>query len=219
MRSPEEARATTSPRSPKASTSTSEDLKSVWSGLDPRTSDQLGRFANRTVSGFDLCWRAPKSVSLMFAFGDPEIFGAPEPELDLTHAPQPDNRQPAELVRDALHRDASKELAVESADPLRRRGRVRCRRRRRPTSRVLRRLLGRPLDPTRSLVARSVTPSFHRSTGHLQAPDTCSSPGRAGSARQRSRRPPRWPWRMRVSECWLSAPTRPRTSTTSSPPQ
>ncbi|MGZ4709518.1 MAG: relaxase domain-containing protein [Acidimicrobiales bacterium] len=84
------------------------------SGLDPRTSDQLGRFANRTVSGFDLCWRAPKSVSLMFAFGDPEIFGAPEPELDHTHAPQPDNRQPAELVRDALHRDASKELAVES---------------------------------------------------------------------------------------------------------
>ncbi|MGZ4786005.1 MAG: hypothetical protein ACXV5S_10055, partial [Acidimicrobiales bacterium] len=44
--------------------------------------------------------------------------GAPEPDLDLTHAPQRDNRQPADLVRDALHRDASKELAVESADPL-----------------------------------------------------------------------------------------------------
>ncbi len=50
-----------------------EDLKSVWSGLDPRTGEQLGRFANRSVGGFDLCWRAPKSVSMMFAFGDPEI--------------------------------------------------------------------------------------------------------------------------------------------------
>ena len=44
--------------------------------------------------------------------------GAPEPDLDLTHAPQRDNRPSADLVRDALHRDASKDLAVESADPL-----------------------------------------------------------------------------------------------------
>ena len=26
---------------------------------------------NRQIGGFDLCWRAPKSVSLLFAFGDP----------------------------------------------------------------------------------------------------------------------------------------------------
>ena len=31
---------------------------------------------------------------------------------------QTDNRRPADLVRDALHRDASKELAIESADPM-----------------------------------------------------------------------------------------------------
>ena len=52
---------------------TSHDLRAVWSGLDPRSGEQLGRFANRSVGGFDLCWRAPKSVSLLFAFGDPEI--------------------------------------------------------------------------------------------------------------------------------------------------
>ena len=51
----------------------SDDLRAVWNGLDPRSGEQLGRFANRTVGGFDLCWRAPKSVSLMFAFGSPEM--------------------------------------------------------------------------------------------------------------------------------------------------
>ncbi len=51
----------------------SEDLKDLWSGLDPRTGAKLGPFPNRTVSGFDLCWKAPKSVSLLFAFGSPEI--------------------------------------------------------------------------------------------------------------------------------------------------
>jgi len=50
----------------------SDDLRAVWSGLDPRTGEQLGRFTNRKIGGFDLCWRAPKSVSLLFAFGYPE---------------------------------------------------------------------------------------------------------------------------------------------------
>jgi conjugative relaxase-like TrwC/TraI family protein len=45
----------------------------VWSGLDPRSREQLGPFTNRKVRGFDLCWRAPKSVSLLFAFGSPEV--------------------------------------------------------------------------------------------------------------------------------------------------
>ena len=48
----------------------SEDLQALWAGLDPETGQPLGRFTNRTVTGFDLCWRAPKSVSLLFAFGD-----------------------------------------------------------------------------------------------------------------------------------------------------
>ena len=54
----------------------SEDLRAVWSGLDPVTGDKLGRFTNRQVGGFDLCWRAPKSVSLLFAFGSPEVSAA-----------------------------------------------------------------------------------------------------------------------------------------------
>jgi len=51
----------------------SDDLVAVWSGLDPRTGEQLGPFTNRKVRGFDLCWRAPKSVSLLFASGAPEV--------------------------------------------------------------------------------------------------------------------------------------------------
>jgi len=50
-----------------------DDLIAVWSGLDPRNGEQLGPFTNRKVRGFDLCWRAPKSVSLLFAFGSPEV--------------------------------------------------------------------------------------------------------------------------------------------------
>ncbi len=49
-----------------------EQLHAVWSGLDPATGKQLGRFAGRTVAGFDLCFRAPKSVSLLAALGDPD---------------------------------------------------------------------------------------------------------------------------------------------------
>ena len=37
------------------------------------TNRHIGRFTNRHIGGFDLCWRAPKSVSLLFAFGSPEI--------------------------------------------------------------------------------------------------------------------------------------------------
>lgn len=51
----------------------SDDLRAVWSGLDPRSGEQLGPFTNRKVRGFDLCWRAPKSVSLLYAFGSPEV--------------------------------------------------------------------------------------------------------------------------------------------------
>ncbi len=49
-----------------------EDLHAVWSGLDPATGEKLGRFAGRTVAGFDLCFRAPKSVSLLAGLGDPD---------------------------------------------------------------------------------------------------------------------------------------------------
>jgi conjugative relaxase-like TrwC/TraI family protein len=47
-----------------------EDLGSIWSGRDPRTGEPLGRFIGREIAGFDLTFRAPKSVSLLFALGD-----------------------------------------------------------------------------------------------------------------------------------------------------
>ncbi len=51
----------------------SEDLQALWSGLDPDTGVKLGAFPNRKVRGFDLCWKAPKAVSLLFAFGSPDV--------------------------------------------------------------------------------------------------------------------------------------------------
>jgi len=48
-----------------------EDLAAVWSGRDPRTGEQLGRFVGREIAGFDLTFRAPKSVSLLGLLGDP----------------------------------------------------------------------------------------------------------------------------------------------------
>jgi conjugative relaxase-like TrwC/TraI family protein len=49
------------------------DLRAVWSGLDPRTGTKLGCFPNRTVHVFDLTFKAPKSVSVIYGLGDPEI--------------------------------------------------------------------------------------------------------------------------------------------------
>ena len=48
------------------------DLRAVWAGEHPGTGDRLGRFPNREVAGFDLTFRAPKSVSLLAALGDPD---------------------------------------------------------------------------------------------------------------------------------------------------
>jgi conjugative relaxase-like TrwC/TraI family protein len=52
------------------------DFAALWVGRDPSTGETLGRFAGRTVGGFDLCWRAPKSVSLLYAFGEPHVAAA-----------------------------------------------------------------------------------------------------------------------------------------------
>jgi conjugative relaxase-like TrwC/TraI family protein len=49
------------------------DLHAVWSGRDPVTGDELGRFGGRTIAGFDLCFRAPKSVSVLFGLGEAEV--------------------------------------------------------------------------------------------------------------------------------------------------
>jgi len=46
------------------------DLRAVWAGEHPGTGAPLGRFPNRRVAGFDLTFRAPKSVSLLAGLGD-----------------------------------------------------------------------------------------------------------------------------------------------------
>jgi hypothetical protein len=49
------------------------DLRAVWNGLDPQTGTKLGAFPNRTVHVFDLTFKAPKSVSVIYGLGDPEV--------------------------------------------------------------------------------------------------------------------------------------------------
>ncbi len=48
-------------------------LRALWAGEHPETGDRLGPLRGREVCGFDLSLMAPKSVSLLFAFGTPEI--------------------------------------------------------------------------------------------------------------------------------------------------
>ncbi len=52
------------------------DLRAVLSGVDPRTGEQLTgsrRGRKRTVPGYDATFNAPKSVSLLWALGDPAV--------------------------------------------------------------------------------------------------------------------------------------------------
>lgn len=48
------------------------DLRAIWAGEHPTTAEPLGRFPNRKVAGFDLTFRAPKSVSILAGLGDPD---------------------------------------------------------------------------------------------------------------------------------------------------
>ena len=47
-------------------------LRAVIAGEDPATGAQLAA-KNRRIAGYDLCFRAPKSVSLLFGLGDPDL--------------------------------------------------------------------------------------------------------------------------------------------------
>lgn len=49
-----------------------DDLHAIWAGRYPHTREPLGRFPNREIAGFDLTFRAPKSVSLLAGLGDPD---------------------------------------------------------------------------------------------------------------------------------------------------
>ena len=52
-----------------------DDLRAVWNGLDPQTGSRLGNFPNRTVHVFDLTFKAPKSVSILFDWAAPRSLG------------------------------------------------------------------------------------------------------------------------------------------------
>jgi conjugative relaxase-like TrwC/TraI family protein len=50
-----------------------DDLVAVLADRDPRSGSQLGCAANRTVSGFDLTFSTPKTVSILFGLGEREV--------------------------------------------------------------------------------------------------------------------------------------------------
>ncbi|MBW3619787.1 MAG: relaxase domain-containing protein, partial [Actinobacteria bacterium] len=50
-----------------------EQLRRVLAGDHPATGERLAKHPARKNPGFDLTFRAPKSVSLVWAFGDPEV--------------------------------------------------------------------------------------------------------------------------------------------------
>lgn len=56
-----------------AGTVSPEDLRHVLADRDPRGGTRLGAAANRKVPGFDLTFRAPKSVSVLYGLGTPEV--------------------------------------------------------------------------------------------------------------------------------------------------
>lgn len=49
------------------------DLRAVLSGHDPETGERLHRARNRQVPGWDLTFRAPKSVSILWGLGESEV--------------------------------------------------------------------------------------------------------------------------------------------------
>jgi Ti-type conjugative transfer relaxase TraA len=53
-----------------------EQFAALLKGNSPATGEPLGRTSHRSVHGFDLTFRAPKSVSLLFGVGDPATSAA-----------------------------------------------------------------------------------------------------------------------------------------------
>ena len=50
-----------------------DDFRAILEGKNPETGTALLRSHNRTVSGFDLTFRAPKSVSVVFGLAEPQL--------------------------------------------------------------------------------------------------------------------------------------------------
>jgi Ti-type conjugative transfer relaxase TraA len=55
---------------------TSDAFAALLAGRSPATGEELGSPGARVVAGFDLTFRAPKSVSLLFGLGEEDIAGA-----------------------------------------------------------------------------------------------------------------------------------------------
>ena len=54
-------------------------MTAVFNGVDPVTGQLLGRgMSARAVAGFDLTFTVPKSVSILWALGSPEVQAAVE---------------------------------------------------------------------------------------------------------------------------------------------
>jgi len=54
-----------------------DDFMALMEGRDPRTGERLKRVGGRSkVAAFDLTFSAPKSVSVLFAIGEPKLAGA-----------------------------------------------------------------------------------------------------------------------------------------------
>ena len=92
-----------------------DDLRAVLSGTDPSTGEGLHRAKNRKVPGWDLTFRAPKSVSILWALGEPDTAaqvvaaheaavssGAPSEHvgwiMELLHRLEPPPEPPRSLV-------------------------------------------------------------------------------------------------------------------------
>lgn len=50
-----------------------DELRAALTGVDPRTGERLHRAKNRKVPGWDLTFRAPKSVSILWGLGEPAV--------------------------------------------------------------------------------------------------------------------------------------------------
>jgi len=50
-----------------------DDLAAVLAGCDPATGERLGASRGRKVHGFDLTFRAPKSVSILWGLGQRDV--------------------------------------------------------------------------------------------------------------------------------------------------
>src|SRR3954449_1039721 len=53
-----------------------EQFSALLAGNSPQTGKPLGTQSQRSVYGFDLTFRAPKSVSLLYGIGDPSVSAA-----------------------------------------------------------------------------------------------------------------------------------------------